>query len=77
MSTICVLMSLSASAQPPTPDWIAVSNPYTQMLLDIEMKHSPENGSDEGLSQFDSEVSQPTLTDEDQQRRETEAVLPS
>ena len=77
MSTIGVLMSLSASAQPPTPDWIAVSNKYTQMLLDIEMKHSPENGSDEGLSQFDSEVSQPTLADEDQQRRETEAVLPT
>ncbi len=39
------------------------------------MKHAPELGSNQGLSQFDTEVSQPTLADEDQERQETEAVL--
>jgi len=39
------------------------------------MKHAPELGSNEGLSEFDTEVSQPTLADEDQERKETEAVV--
>ena len=39
------------------------------------MKHTPELGSNQGLSQFDTDVSQPTLADEDQERQETEAVL--
>ena len=57
------------------PDWIAASNKYTNLLLAVEMKHTPELGSNQGLSQFDTEVSQPTLADEDQERQETEAVL--
>ncbi len=56
-------------------DWIAVSNKYTNQLLAVEMKHTPELGSNQGLSQFDTQVSQPTLADEDQERKETEAVL--
>ena len=39
------------------------------------MKHHPEAGSEQGLSQFDTKVSQPTLADEDKQRQETDAVL--
>jgi Bacterial protein of unknown function (DUF885) len=57
------------------PSWIDVSNNYTNMLLAVQMKHSPEYGSDEGLSEFDTKVSQPTLADEDQERAETAAVL--
>jgi hypothetical protein len=45
------------------------------MLLAVEMKHHPETGSEEGLSQFDALASQPTLADEDRQRHETETVL--
>jgi len=48
---------------------------YTNQLLAVEMKHTPELGSNEGLSQFDTDVSQPTLADEDQERRETESVV--
>jgi hypothetical protein len=55
--------------------WIAVSNNYTNMLLAVEMKHSPESGSRQGLSEYDTKISQPTLADEDQQRQEDEAVL--
>jgi uncharacterized protein (DUF885 family) len=63
------------SAKTPAANWVSVSNNYTQMLLDVEMKHRPEIGSNEGLSQFDNKISQPTLADEDQQRKETEAVV--
>jgi uncharacterized protein (DUF885 family) len=55
--------------------WVAVSNRYTHMLLDVGMKHHPESGSDEGLAEFDNKVGQPTLADEDAQRKETEAVV--
>ena len=75
VSLAAVLLSLPAGAQEPATSWIATSNQYTNQLLAVEMKHHPELGSDEGLSQFDTEVAQPTLADEDQQRRETEAVL--
>ena len=69
------MLCLPVCAQEAPADWIAASNKYTNMLLAVEMKHSPEEGSDEGLSRFDTEVSQPTLADEDQERKETEAVI--
>jgi len=62
-------------AAPAEPSWVAVSNHYTQMVLDVEMKHHPETGSDQGLSEFDNKVSQPTLADEDQERKELEGVV--
>lgn len=75
--TAILIVSLCAFAQKPAsaPSWIAASNNYTNMLLAIQMKHDPEFGSQQGLSQFDAKASQPTLADEDQERRETEAVL--
>ena len=57
------------------PNWVEVSNSYTRKLLAVEMKHRPEAGSDQGLSEYDTRASEPTLADEDQERRETEAVL--
>lgn len=71
VACLCVF----APAQPSAPNWIAISNGYTNKLLAVEMKHHPEQGSREGLSQYDDKVAQPTLADEDQQRHETEAVL--
>jgi hypothetical protein len=68
-------MGLPVCAQETPADWIAASNKYTNLLLAVEMKHTPELGSNEGLSQFDTDVSQPTLADEDQERQQTEAVL--
>ena len=75
LSFAAALLSLPARAQEPAADWIAVSNKYTNALLAVEMKHNPEVGSNQGLRQFDTEVSQPTLADEDQERQETEVVL--
>jgi len=66
---------LLAHVEADTPPWVAISNEYTNMLLTVHMKHSPESGSYQGLSQYDTEVSQPTLADDDQERQETEAVL--
>ena len=75
LSLATALLYLPVYAQEAPADWIAASNQYTNQLLAVEMKHTPELGSNEGLSQFDTEVSQPTLADEDQERRETEAVV--
>jgi hypothetical protein len=68
----CSLLGQSGSAD---LTWIANSNNYTNRLLAIVMKHHPEFGSDQGLSQYDALVSQPTLADEDKEREETAAVL--
>jgi len=67
--------SIGAQTKAPDHAWIATSNQYTQMLLDVELKHAPESGSRQGLTQFDEQIAQPTLADEDQERREAERVL--
>jgi len=71
------VLSLPAFAQtrPADRGWIAASNNYTNLLIQVEFKHSPEAASFQGLSEFDNKISQPTLADEDQQRQETAAVL--
>jgi uncharacterized protein (DUF885 family) len=73
-----IFLSLLVFAQPQpaaAPAWVAESNRYTSMLLTVEMNHHPELGSNQGLSQYDTKVSQPTLADEDAERSETQAVL--
>ena len=55
--------------------WIVQSNGYTNRLLEVQLKHSPEEGSDEGLAQFDDRISDPSIADELAQRRELEGVL--
>src|SRR5579872_2736848 len=69
------LLCGTAVAQAAQPAWIAVSDSYTKKVLDVEMKHHPEIGSEQGLSQFDTLVSQPTLADEQAARREKEALV--
>jgi len=75
LSLITFLFCMPMDAQQASYDWISASNVYTNMLLAVEMKHTPELGSNQGLSQYDTEISQPTLADEDQERREKEGVL--
>jgi len=55
--------------------WIEQSNRYTHLLFDVQLKHSPEQGSTEGLARFDAQISDPRVADELAQRRELEAVL--
>ena len=47
-----VTLSLPGFAQTTAgePGWVEVSNEYTKKVLDVEMKHRPESGSDQGLS---------------------------
>ncbi|HUO27077.1 MAG TPA: DUF885 domain-containing protein [Candidatus Aquilonibacter sp.] len=77
LAVVMAIGSLPAWAQMPAaaPNWVEVSNSYTRKLLAVEMKHHPELGSDQGLSEYDSRATQPTLADEDQERQELEAVL--
>ena len=78
ISLLCAAaFGLPAFAQPQSADrsWIATSNQYANMLIDVVFKYRPEFGTQQGLSQFDTKASQPTLANEDQERHETEAVL--
>ncbi len=57
------------------PHWIAISNGYTNTLLDVKLEHSPETGSREGIARFDALISKPSLADEKVERQELEASL--
>jgi uncharacterized protein (DUF885 family) len=60
---------------PVEPAWVLRSNQYTQMLLDVQFKHSPEGGSQQGLAKYDTLITNPTRADEMEQRAELQAVL--
>jgi uncharacterized protein (DUF885 family) len=64
-----------SQTQPANNNWISTSNEFTSMLLKVEMKHNPEAGSRQGLSEYDELISQPTLADENQERKEAEEVV--
>jgi Bacterial protein of unknown function (DUF885) len=74
---IAFLLTTTMLAQDKSTDhaWIATSDTFTKMLVQVEMKHSPESGSRQGLAEYDELVSQPTLADEDQERKEAEEVV--
>jgi uncharacterized protein (DUF885 family) len=61
-------------AAPPDRSWVAKSNSYTELLLDVQNRHSPEDASSQGLAAFDEKISQPTKLDEDAAIAETKAV---
>lgn len=72
------LLTPIASAQKTIPEdrsWIAKSNSFTQQLIDVDIRHSPEQASSEGLEAYDAKISVLTQADEDQERAEKEAVL--
>ena len=64
-----------APAAAPEPEWVKRSNQYTQMLLDVQFKHSPEGGSRQGLAKYDPLITNPTRADEIVQRKELQDVL--
>lgn len=64
--------SPSAAAQ---PAWITRSNQYTEMLLNVQWKHSPESASAQGLSKYDSAITDVSRANEVAQRKELEDVL--
>ena len=80
-ASLALILSASAQGQSPpgpaapAPAWITISNQYADELMQVTFRHHPEAASAQGLSQFDTKASQPTLADEDRERQETEAVL--
>jgi uncharacterized protein (DUF885 family) len=56
-------------------DWVKQSDDYTRQLLDVQLEHSPEQGSGQGVAKFDERISNPTLADDLAQRRELKAAL--
>jgi uncharacterized protein (DUF885 family) len=73
--SLTVGVRLTNAADAISRAWIEQSNRYTRQLFDIQLKHSPEQGSTEGIARFDVEISNPRLADELVQQRELENVL--
>jgi hypothetical protein len=79
LAVVLLALPLGVSAQ--TPDapsakaWIARSDAYTKQLLTVQYRHSPEDGSQEGLARYDELISKPTRADELAARHEFEQVL--
>jgi hypothetical protein len=67
--------ALRDSASSSEHGWVAISNHYADMLIQVSFKFHPEQASAQGLSQFDDKVSQPTLANERAERREIASVL--
>ncbi len=63
------------ASKAPAKAWIDRSNTYTNMILDVQLEHGPEGGSAQGLAKFDPLISDPTLADDQKQRKELRAVL--
>ncbi|BAV06544.1 Uncharacterized conserved protein, DUF885 familyt [Filimonas lacunae] len=57
--------------------WIAASNRYTSLLLDIDKKYSPEFGSAQGLAEYDTLISVPSLLNDLKQRSERSKMIDS
>jgi len=72
LATSWLSTTVQAAANDPS---IARSNAYTQSVLDVVFKHAPEWASEQGLSQFDPLVANPTLAEQMTKRRELEAVV--
>ncbi|HEY0177989.1 MAG TPA: DUF885 domain-containing protein [Pedobacter sp.] len=55
--------------------WIDRSNLYTKMLIDLDKKYSPEYGSSQGLAEYDTKISVPTLANQLAERQDEEALV--
>jgi hypothetical protein len=80
-ATFAILVAAPAVSQP-TPDsvrpqkaWVAESNRFTRQLTSVEFAHTPEAGSQQGIAQYDTQISRPTRADELAERHELEAVI--
>ncbi|MDP4212535.1 MAG: DUF885 domain-containing protein [Bacteroidota bacterium] len=55
--------------------WVKQSDHYTQMLIDLDEKYSPEYGSSQGLAAYDSLISVPSLANQQAKRKEEEDLV--
>jgi hypothetical protein len=65
----------NAGANPSDTAWIARSNEFANLLIEVEKNHSPESASADGLSQYDERISVATHEDDVAETSETRAVL--
>jgi hypothetical protein len=65
----------NAGANPSDTAWIARSNEFANLLIEVEKNHSPESASADGLSQYDERISVATHEDDLAETSETRAVL--
>jgi uncharacterized protein (DUF885 family) len=68
-------LSLWPGASVAAESWIADSDRYTSMLIEVHLDHSPEYGSAQGLGRYDEKIEIPTLADQLAERRERDAVI--
>ncbi len=52
------------------PAWVVRSDQYTQMLLDVQRKYSPDSGLAQGVAKYDSSITDLTRAEEIVQRKE-------
>jgi hypothetical protein len=72
---LAITTSAVGQAAAPEKGWVERSNHYTQTLLDVQLKYSPEGGSRQGLAKYDALITDPTWAAEIAQRKELEGVL--
>lgn len=70
----CSLLPLAVRSQTVSKEWIEKSNKYTQQLIDLDKKYSPEYGSEQGLAKYDTLITVPTLANQLARRKEEEAL---
>jgi uncharacterized protein (DUF885 family) len=74
-TTVSVAANPAAGNAPAEKSWIKQSNEYTNSLLSVQLEHSPESGSSQGVAKFDVRISDPSRADEVAERRELQAAL--
>jgi uncharacterized protein (DUF885 family) len=81
-SAVAVAPQSGSSTTTPVPtttakplSWIASSDQYTRMLLDVQLKHSPETASTLGLTSYDTAITDASRADEIAQRKQLEEAL--
>ncbi|MFI5193667.1 MAG: DUF885 domain-containing protein [Chitinophagales bacterium] len=76
---IFCLLPFAARLQPGSAGnnkaWVKQSDHYTQMLIDLDKKYSPEYGSSQGLAAYDTLISVPTLANQQAKRKEEEDLV--
>jgi uncharacterized protein (DUF885 family) len=80
LRTFAILLSaallpvVSLAQAAPDKAWIARSNAFTQQVLDVQIKYSPEQASGQGLAKYDTEIGDPSRKAELAQRKDEEAI---
>ncbi|GAB2701416.1 DUF885 domain-containing protein [Mucilaginibacter koreensis] len=70
----CIPIKVKAQPAQSSKAWVAKSDRYTQLLIDLDKKYSPEYGSSQGLAEYDTQISVPTLATQLAERKDEETL---